>query len=307
MSFEPDPPPAPALPRRRTVSRRRVLSLAGGSLFVAASAAGSVALITRRRTRPPFVAASPSAIVTPAPGDEEEWPPPLLGLSADAPTRFTFRVAEGVPESEVELMREAGDLARDFYRREAGYYLTGRPGIRLDFTRQDGPLGQSGGQDVTIFVGHRGWPRLSRPARIGVFCHEVFHLYQWQLARGGHPRPVYLIEGGAEYASTSALIDAGLRTRAAATLRALSFVRTYPQPHIASASRAQEAGVYPLGELAIDQLVGDGGVALLATYFRRLRDERQSEAFAHTFGESREAFEARFEAWREEHGIGARG
>ncbi len=296
----------------RPISRRRVVGLIGGSIVLATG--GGIGLLARGRgagAPAPSPAPAAAAATDAPPGGarsdaDEEWPPPPLGLSAEVPTRFTFRIPDAVPQSEVDLLREAGDIARDFYRTQTGYYLTGRPGVRLDVTQRDGPLGESGGQTVTIFVGHRGWPRLSRTERIGVMCHEVFHLYQWTLARGGYPTPIYLVEGSAEYAATAATSDRGLGTREAARQRNIAFVRRYPQPPIASANRAAEAGVYPLGELAVDQLVGNGGVPLLASYFRRLRDEAPVDAFPHTFGETREAFEARFEAWRRDNGIGAR-
>ncbi len=226
-------------------------------------------------------------------------------MSSSVPTAFVFNVADGVPEAEERLVRESATFAVEYFRQKTGSYLTNRPRIHLDMSRTSGPLGEANGRDITLLIGNRFWPRLGRVDKIAVVCHEVFHLYQSALAGGSSSPILWLIEGAAEYASQMAVIDAGMRTKADFETRAVREVVASPQPPLAVARRSPNATEYALGALAASQLAGDRGVPPFGEYYRRLRDDAPLAAFEAAFGETRGAFEERFERWRVQHGIGA--
>ena len=285
-------------PRPR-MSRRRALTL-GGTALVAAVGLGAGIRGASRQGRietGPRVDDDPSDI----------WPPLPLGLSQDVPTAFRFSVARGVSASDERLLREAAVLARDFYRRTLGVYLTNRPMIHLTLAANREALGDADTQTVRIYVASPAWPRLSRVDKIEVVCHEVFHLFQATLSKGWYPTPLYLLEGAAEYAGQSAVVDAGLRSREEFLSTQAGIVARYPQPRIGDVDRDSGSGSYAVGALAVDQIVGARGTALLGAYFDLLRDQvTQQEAFSRAFGETRPAFEERFERWRAVNGIAAR-
>ncbi len=298
-----------------SMSRRRVLALGGGAVLAAVGASGGMIEWARRESArraeaPGSVAATSTPVATPAPmrtaEDDEPWPPPPLGVSTTTPTAFVFRVDPTVPEAEERLMRESATMASEYFRERAGVYLTNRPRIHLDMARTQGPLGEASERDITLLIGNRSWPRLSRVDKVAVMAHEIFHLYQRALAGGASSPVLWLIEGAAEYASQMAVIEAGMRAKADFLARSVRAVVASPQPPLAVAGRDPNATEYALGALAADQLVGTGGVPPLAAYYRSLNENSPLEAFEAAFGETRPAFEARFEAWRTQRGIPAR-
>ena len=305
--------PEPLL--EESMSRRRVLTIGGGAVLAAAGVSGGMvewarresnrrAALSARATAP----AAPVAASTPRTTDDDEpWPPRPLGLSSTVPTDFVFNVDAGVPEAEERLMRESATFAREYFRKQTGFYITNRPRIHLDLSRTTGPIGEANGRDITLLLGNRVWPRLTRVDKIAVVCHEVFHLMQFALARGASSPVLWLIEGAAEYASQMAVIDSGLRTKAEFENRAIREVVATPQPPLAIAGRSPNATEYALGALAADLLAGERGIPPLADYYRRLADESSPlAAFEAAFGETRPAFEARFEVWRNQRGIPGR-
>ena len=309
--IEPEPPHVES-PQER-VSRRRVLALGGGAVVAAVGLSGGMIEWARRTASARSVTgvaaptATPAVTSTPALDEgDETWPPPPLGLSTSVPTEFVFRPDPNVPPDESRLIRESAVFAREYFRKQTGFYITNRPRIHLDMQRTSGPLGTADGRDIVLLVGNRTWPRLSRVDKIAVVCHEVFHLYQIALADGASSPILWLIEGAAEYASQMAVIDAGMRDKAAWEASVIGQVVASPQPPLAVAGRSPQATEYALGALAADQLVGPRGVPPLADYYRRLHDQSPLEAFAAAFGETRTAFETRFEAWRIQRGIAAR-
>lgn len=298
-----------------SMSRRRVLALGGGAVLAAVGASGGMIEWARRESArradaPASVAATSTPVATPTPvrtaEDDEPWPPPPLGVSTKMPTEFVFRVDPTVPEAEERLMRESATMASEYFRERAGVYLTNRPRIHLDMARTQGPLGEASERDITLLIGNRSWPRLSRVDKIAVMAHEVFHLLQRALAGGASSPVLWLIEGAAEYASQMAVIEAGMRAQSDFRSRAIRAVAASPQPPLAVAGRDPAATEYALGALAADELVGTRGVPPLADYYRSLDDNSPLEAFEAAFGETRPAFESRFEAWRTQRGIPAR-
>lgn len=302
-------------PREEPISRRRVLALGGGAVLAAVGVSGGAIEwarreATRRQTPATAAATVTAAPATPTPArtaeDDEPWPPPPLGLSTTTPTDFVFVVQPGVPEAEERLARESAVFATKYYRERTGFYLTNRPRIHLDMERTSGPLGTADGRDINLLIGNRTWPRLSRVDKIAVVAHEIFHLFQTALGGGATSPILWLIEGAAEYASQMAVIEAGMRPRDEFVQFALHAVARSPQPPLAVAGRSPNATEYALGALAADQLVGTRGVPPLADYYRRLADASPLAAFEAAFGETRGAFETRFEAWRTQRGIPAR-
>lgn len=297
-----------------SISRRRVLVLGGGAVLAAAGVSGGAIEWARREASRRASPAPAAAVVTPAAAptatrtaeDDEPWPPPPLGLSTTVPTDFVFVVQPGVPAAEERLARESAVFATTYYRERTGFYLTNRPRIHLDMERTSGPLGTADGRDITLLIGNRTWPRLSRVEKIAVVAHEVFHLFQTALGGGATSPILWLIEGAAEYASQMAVVEAGMRPKAEWEESALRAVARSPQPPLAVAGRSPNATEYALGALAADQLVGTRGVPPLAAYYRRLADDSPLAAFEAAFGETRGAFETRFEAWRAQRGIPAR-
>jgi len=306
-------PEAPS-PLDAQVSRRRVLAYGGAGVLAAAGVSGGLVEWARREAARGSVPAAPAAATavptsTPArsPEDDEPWPPPPIGLSTTVPTNFVFVVAPGVPDDEERLARQSATLATEYFRERTGYYLTNRPRIHLNMARTSGPLGEADGRDITLLIGNRSWPRLSRVDKVAVVCHEVFHLFQVALGEGATSPILWLIEGAAEYASQMAVIESGMRTKTEFESFALRAVSASPQPPLAIAGRSPNATEYALGALAAGQLVGDRGVPPLSAYYRRMAtDSSPLQAFEAAFGETRTAFEARFEAWRTQRGIPAR-
>lgn len=302
----PDRPPLLAEP----MSRRRVLAIGGAALLsILGLSVGGVDVVRRSGVlgaARPAPAAVTSASTSGDADSDEPWPPPPLGLSPNAPTEFLFSVDRGVSASDERLLRDAAVLARDFYHRTFGAYLTNKPRVRFTTSRAGDALGDANSQSVRIYLGHPAWPRLSDADKIHVVCHEVFHLMQATLSRGWYPYPVYLLEGAAEYAGQATVIDAGLRSRAEFLSTQLRLVRRFPQPTIGEVDAENRGGNYAIGALAVDQLVGARGMAPLGHYFRLLSETAGlGAAFEAAFAESRPAFEVRFERWRAENGIAA--
>jgi hypothetical protein len=301
-------------PRDASISRRRVLALGGGAVLAAVGVSGGMVEWARReaarRADAGTVATGARATSTPTvpalpPDTDEVWPPPPPGLSTTVPTEFVFRLDPGVPAGEERLMRDSATLATEYFRETTGFYLTNRPRIHLDLSRTSGPLGTADGRDITLMLGNRSWSRLSQVDRIAVVCHEVFHLFQVALGGGATSPVLWLIEGAAEYASQMAVIEAGMRRKPDFEAFAVRAVASSPQPPLAIAGRSPNATEYALGALAADQLVGGRGVPPLAAYYRALADQSPLAAFQTAFGETRGAFETRFEAWRDQRGISA--
>ena len=297
-----------------SMSRRRVLTIGGGAVLASLGlSVGGIEWARRTAAARAAGAAPPAAVASTAtptatrnPEDDQPWPPPPIGVSPDVPTVFSFDVASGVPADEEQLMRQSAIFARDYFHRRTGAYLSNRPRIHLNMSRTQGPLGEAGGGDITLLIGNRVWPRLERVDKIAVVCHEVFHLYQFALAKGASSPILWLIEGAAEYASQMAVIESGMRTKLDFERSKLREVVASPQPPLVIAGRDPNATEYALGALAADQLAGDRGVPVFADYYRRLADMAPLAAFEAAFGETRGAFEARFEAWRVQRGIPAR-
>ncbi|MGE3856887.1 MAG: hypothetical protein AB7G21_08005 [Dehalococcoidia bacterium] len=305
-------------PTDEGISRRRVLAIGGGAVLAAAGVSGGLIQWARleaagRGAPAPARAAAtlaptapPTATPAQSAADDEPWPPPPLGISTTVPTEFVFVVAPDVPEAEERLARESAALATRYYRERTGFYLTNRPRIHLNMSRTSGPLGEADGRDITLLIGNRNWPRLTRVDKVAVVCHEVFHLFQVALGEGATSPILWLIEGAAEYASQMAVIESGMRSKTEFEGFALRAVSESPQPPLAVAGRSPFATEYALGALAASQLVGDRGVPPLSDYYRRLVTASPLQAFEAAFGETRTAFEQRFEAWRVQRGIPAR-
>lgn len=293
----------------RLISRRRAIILGGGAVLATlGSAAGALEVLRRSAVLDPSSLLA-AGRATPSSTDDEPWPPPRLGVSATVPTEFQFTVDPDISSGDVRLLRAGAVIARDFYFRTMGVYLTGRPYIHLEGRAVTvvNELGDANGATIRIYAGHAQWPSLSDTEKIEVVCHEIFHLMQAGLSRGTQPALLYLVEGTAEYAGQAAVIDAGMRTFADFRAREEQTVRRFPQPVIAKVNYDSGFGNYPLGALAIDQLVGERGVRVLGTYFTLLgQRSNPADAFAEAFGESRVAFEERFERWRVGRGLAAR-
>ena len=295
-----------------SISRRRALILGGGAVVATlGSAVGALELLRRSAVLDPSsLMRAPRATPVSAEAEADEpWPPPPLGVSTTVPTEFQFTVDPDVPAGDVQLLRSGAVIARDFYFRTMGVYLTGRPYIHIEGRAVTvvNELGDANGATIRIYAGHQQWPSLSDTQKVEVVCHEIFHLMQAGLSRGTQPAVLYLVEGTAEYAGQAAVIDAGMRTFADFRAREEETVRRYPQPVISKVNYDSGFGNYPLGALAIDQLVGERGVGVLGKYFTLLGQRSSpADAFEEAFGESRVAFEDRFERWRIGRGLPAR-
>lgn len=157
------------------------------------------------------------------------------------------------------------------------------------------------GGDGVVFVntGTTDWQAVSPPEREKIVAHELFHIEQSVLDASWDSRsrgPVWLLEGSAEYMGWSAVVSAGAISPDAvqSEVSAEAGRATGTLADYEGQSAYTAGGLYPLGYLAVQQLVRDHGVAALATYWRDLGSLPWQDAFSHAFGVAPAAFYASF-------------
>jgi hypothetical protein len=128
----------------------------------------------------------------------------------------------------------------------------------------------------------------------------LFHTFQAALI--GKPRLLttdgapWVIEGSAEFAAYSYLVNSGLTTWAAVHKDTDPFLSRRLAPAAGTASGTGE--FYPVAFLAVEKLVGSGGLHLLGQFFVDSGQMDWRDAFKKDFGQEAIAYINAFEAAR---------
>jgi hypothetical protein len=217
------------------------------------------------------------------------------------------------PEVDVFASRDLAALAREF----AEFTGPGGTPAGLFARRISGGVAEAQMGAVFVFTGAPGWVESNAVQRVRVVAHEFAHIVQLhlmgeELARRFFTRqatepqfegPSWLIEGTADLVSWRSMEAAGF-TRLADHLERIS-------PGAAASGlqpREMELFVDYLGGgadsmdvalLAAELLLRGKDEGVLVRYFERIRARAAwQQAFAEAFGETPQAFYARFEAHR---------
>ena len=218
-----------------------------------------------------------------------------------------FNFADNVSQVDRNIIQDSAFSAREFYRREMGlnanktvfYNVINNP---TDTTTTRGGTGftDSGGS-VTVNVGISGWTRAPLIFKQRIPSHEYFHAVTQDVWSRVSMGPFWVIEGTADYAGYATLIDKGITSLEDVRKLQFSLLKSEPkQPQI----DAPSMNSYRLAYLAVEVLLGDRGIGIIGDYVRNLgaikniSRESWKQAFEITFGETPEAFVARFEDWR---------
>ena len=281
--------------------RRRLLSLAGSLAWILAACGGSDR--------------SPAGEVEPLPTDPEptaipyERPKPLVEADTRPGLEFTF--ADGLPASQAKLVEGATNTALKYFRGETGVYVRGTVRVRVDFFTEGGPpQGLSQGNSIVLNAGDPTWRAMPDWFAVKIVFHEYFHCLQEAITRRRPSSTVLpagdfvMQEGGADYAGFLGMTTLGYMSKDEAIQWNLDFVRRQPKlPPIGTFSGLHKGAAYPLALLAIDSLVGSGGVRLLGEYLYRVNTMDWRDAFSATFGRNLGEFHTEFEVWRQAQGI----
>jgi hypothetical protein len=164
-----------------------------------------------------------------------------------------------------------------------------------------------------IVVNHRTWRTppaagaetwSARAERIEIAGHELVHVWQGhQGSFGCLNGPIWLVEGMPEAISYRAMIRDGLIAQAALDRFEKEWVSTarYVPLRELETSFPNDVHPYNVSWLAVDRVLAPGSQASLRAYCERVGNGMAwRTAFALSFGESVDAFYARFEAYRAE-------
>jgi hypothetical protein len=154
---------------------------------------------------------------------------------------------------------------------------------------------------VLVNTGTADWQAVASAEREKIVAHELFHIEQSALDAtwdSGSRGPVWLLEGSAEYMGWSAVVSAGAISQDAvqAEVSAEAGGVSGSLADYEGQSAYTAGGLYPLGYLAVQQLVRGHGMAALAAYWRDLGSQSWQDAFSRAFGIAPAAFYASFSA-----------
>lgn len=241
-------------------------------------------------------------------------PPPHAAGTA-APTRLVRgyhdwwrRIAE-VVERELDFPRLDATLLLCPHRRALEQALV-RDGLPPELARRAASTLDAVGRSGKVLVHEATFRSLRWPQRVLVLGHELAHTAQYQLSGGRRgSSEQWLREGFAEWVAWRVAeslrmgtlaghrLDARARIRAArhaGTLPPLAELRSGPDL-VAQLARHRHAPIYDQAFLAVDLLVAEHGVSRLVEYFRLSgRTDDREASFRRAFGESHDAFAARF-------------
>lgn len=220
-------------------------------------------------------------------------------------SRVTFRFEQDVPDGTMQDVQDGVALAEAYYLRTFG-----------SATRQPVVVEVRGSSSLGMRVGgytadHRivlatisavGGPFSSLYLRQAA-AHELFHVLQYELSDGRliGSGPDWLVEGGAEFASLSVLIDDGeLSYGDMVSCEVLALAAGPSQQAPLQGLFAQAAMLhqmqqsYALATLGVDNVTETRGIMALGIYFRGLATSDWKSAFRTAFGRSADTFYAEF-------------
>jgi hypothetical protein len=224
-----------------------------------------------------------------------------------------FTVGAGVDARSIAQAHEGIDRVAAYLARAVGGDRSRTATTRIvvgDGTEQFCCLAHLDGIDLV--TSNRAWatPQAAAPdtwtadtERTELAAHEYVHVWQGEL--GGNAcmlGPRWLSEGMAESLAYRALVADGLIPQAnldTFTKRQLITATTHPPLAQLESQWPASANPYSVAYLAVDRLLAANGPLPLRTWCEAVgRGIEWRSAFATAFGESTEAFYARYEAYR---------
>ena len=233
------------------------------------------------------------------------------------PVGVTFRIDPGVNAKDIALVHQGVQHASGFLTAFVGGTRRTPSIVQVMVTDPTQPyccltLGDS----FKIVTSNLAWatPPAAAPdtwtadtERMELAAHEYIHL--WQYAVGGNVcmggRATWIAEGMAESFAYRSLIADGLIPAAnldTFTKRQLTTATNHATLQSLESSFPANAKPYAVSYLAVDRLLAPKGLATIRDWCTRVGSGQEwHQAFAAAFGETTDAFYARFEAFRAEY------
>jgi hypothetical protein len=225
----------------------------------------------------------------------------------DAPgaARITFDFDPEISTEDRALIETTIAESRSFFARELGRDL--KLDITVKVSAEDGGayLGLSYGRTAWIFTGGESWPSISTVDDVWikerVVAHELFHNFQWDLMYSDDALPSrsawWLLEGSAEYAAAKFISDRhNLNWGLLVFEYFLSTERGLPSLNAETRDVEYFNQLYPKAFLALETLMRNRPLKVLATYFEATGRTDWKEVFQQTFGVEPSDFVDNFEA-----------
>ena len=232
------------------------------------------------------------------------------------PAGVTFRIDAGVNAKDIALVHQGVQHASAYLDTFAGGTRRSPATIHVyvgDGTQQYCCL--TVGDSFEIVTSNAAWasPPAAAPdtwtadtERTELAAHEYIHL--WQYAVGGNRCMVgvrWIAEGMAESFAYRSLIADGLIPAAnldTFTKRQLTTATSHATLQSLESSFPSNAKPFAVSYLAVDRLLAPKGLATIRDWCARVGSGQEwHQAFAAAFGETTDAFYARFEAFRAEY------
>lgn len=232
------------------------------------------------------------------------------------PAGVTFRIDGGVNAKDIALVHQGVQHASAYLETFAGGTRRRPATVHVyigDGTQQFCCL--TAGDSFEIVTSNAAWanPPAAAPdtwtadsERIELAAHEYIHL--WQYALGGNACMVgtrWIAEGMAESFAYRSLIADGLIPAAnldTFTRRQLTTATSPLTLRSLETSFPSSAKPFAVSYLAVDRLLATKGLATIRDWCTRVGSGQEwHQAFAAAFGETTDAFYARFEAFRAEY------
>jgi hypothetical protein len=225
---------------------------------------------------------------------------PVATTETGASIEYVF--ADGISTGDRKIVKQAIEASRAFYRRELGRDL--QLDITIEVRDEDGHgyTGVSYGRKAWIFTGSAGWfegsGEIATYQKASLVAHELFHNFQSDLMYTDDAIPSHsvwwIVEGSAEYASArflayeygydwSDLVDG------------YDWIATESLPRLDS-NALKSWGLYAKAFLAVNELMQERPLRVLADYFEMTGYTDWKEAFVTTFGVDPISFLEQFEA-----------
>lgn len=200
----------------------------------------------------------------------ESFRPPvfLLISSLAAPLmaqQINLTFGPGTDADKALITRAVAD-ANTFFRSQFGVVATP---VTIDVSSSPGPnaaaaLANPG--KINFYTGTDGWFNVANAFKYKIVFHEMFHVLQFQLAKGSLRSDSWLTEGSAEYVGYRGADAFGQYSFGLAKSFAIERARPLTVP--LAQQKSSDPGSYSAGFVAVDQLVGQAGLSSLAEFYR---------------------------------------
>jgi hypothetical protein len=232
------------------------------------------------------------------------------------PAGVTFRIDAGVNAKDIALVHQGVQHASAYLDAFAGGTRRKPATVQVMVTDATQPYCcLTAGDSFKIVTSNSAWatPPAAAPdtwtadtERTELAAHEYIHL--WQYALGGDRCMVgvrWIAEGMAESFAYRSLIADGLIPAGnldTFTKRQLTTASNHVTLQSLESSFPGNANPFAVSYLAVDRLLGPKGVSTIRDWCARVGGGQEwHQAFAAAFGETTDAFYARFEAFRAEY------